>query len=46
VTRAVAERAGEVGAVYPRDADVPAWLMQTLRVQVHEEVVHTAGEFA
>ena len=45
VTRAVAERAGEMGAVYPRDADVPAWLMQTIRVQVHEEVVYSDGEF-
>jgi hypothetical protein len=46
VVRAVAERAGEVAAVYPRDADVPAWLMQTIRLQVHEEVVHSGGEFA
>jgi hypothetical protein len=46
VTRAAAERAGEIAAVYPRGSDMPAWLMQTIRLQVHEEVVYSSGEFA
>jgi len=45
VTRAMAERGGEVAALYERGSEMPSWLMQTIRVQVHEEVVYSSGEF-